>query len=142
MKNDRHGKGKKDVRSIYFCPSGQYQKRTVLAREVVETVLDWIPEQRKVYLIGDTEYACREVVRHLAKRIIFAQVCLWYRVAGSKLVRMVYSDYLCIRSRLVSGKRNPKGGSGASTTSRALVSPQNRAFFWRHARRATEASLG
>ena len=71
MKNDRHRKGKKDVRSIYFCPSGQYQKRTVLAREVVETVLDWIPEQRKVYLIGDTEYACREVVRHLAKRIIF-----------------------------------------------------------------------
>jgi len=113
-------------------------------------VLNWIPEEREVYLIGDTEYACREVVRHLPKRIIFVgpmcmdaalndppptyngigrprekgkcrrspeqlaatkrirwkshrlmlygryvtvlmktQVCLWYRVAGSKLVRMV-----------------------------------------------------
>lgn len=137
-------------RSKKRCPSEQYQKRTVLAREMVESILDWIPEEREVYLIGDTEYACREVVRNLPKRIIFVgpmcmdaalneppptyngigrprkkgkrrlspeqlaatkrirwkphsltlygrqvtilmktQVCLWYRVAGSKLVRMV-----------------------------------------------------
>ena len=137
-------------RSKKQCPPSEYQKRTVLAREMVEMILDWIPEKREVYLIGDTEYACREVVRHLPKRIIFVgpmcmdaalndpppiyngigrprkkgkrrlspqqlaaskrirwkkqtltlygrevtilmktQVCLWYRVAGSKLVRMV-----------------------------------------------------
>lgn len=54
-----------------YCPSKQYRKRTELAREMVEMVLGWIPEERKVVLIGDSEYACQTVVRDLNKRITF-----------------------------------------------------------------------
>jgi hypothetical protein len=138
-------------RSKKRCPSSQYRKRTELARELVETAVARIPENRVVMLVGDTEYACREVVRDLPERIAFVgpmnmgaalydpppakgtyrgrprkkgkrllspkqliaargipweshdlvlygrkvtvliktQTCLWYRVAGGRLVRMI-----------------------------------------------------
>ena len=53
------------------CPPKQYRKRTELAREMVEMMLSWIPEERKVVLIGDSEYACRTLVRDLNKRVTF-----------------------------------------------------------------------
>jgi hypothetical protein len=53
------------------CPSAQYRKRTELAKELVEMMLDWIPEERKVVLIGDSEYACQTLVRDLDQRITF-----------------------------------------------------------------------
>jgi hypothetical protein len=53
------------------CPSLEYRKRTESAREMVEMVLRWIPEDRKVVLIGDSEYACRTLVRDLNQRITF-----------------------------------------------------------------------
>jgi hypothetical protein len=133
------------------CAPDQYRKRTALARELVEKVSELIPEKRRVLLIGDTEYAGREVVRGLTDRIVFVgpmhmgaalydmpqrnnkgfgrprkkgtrllspiqliesnktpwksrrltlygkkvqvltktQNCLWYRVAGNRLVRMI-----------------------------------------------------
>ena len=58
-------------RSKKRCPKEQYRKRTELAREMVETIDAWVPKGRKVLLVGDTEYACREVVRSLARRIVF-----------------------------------------------------------------------
>jgi hypothetical protein len=58
-------------RSKKLCPKGQYRKRTELARELVEMVDAWTPENREVTLVGDTEYACREVVRALPGRIVF-----------------------------------------------------------------------
>ena len=58
-------------RSKKRCPLKQYRKRTELAREMVEKVIELIPEDRKVMLVSDTEYACREVVRHLPKRVVF-----------------------------------------------------------------------
>jgi hypothetical protein len=128
-----------------------YKKRTVLAQEMMKELEKWIPEDRRVILAGDTEYACRELVRGLPKRFNFvgpihmdaalfnppppknkgrgrprvkgkrllsprqliaaskiqwkshrmvlygktvtvlikSQTCLWYTVAGSKLVRMI-----------------------------------------------------
>lgn len=58
-------------RSKKRCPKEQYRKRTELAREMVEELNALIPKDRAVLLIGDTEYACREVVRSLPKRIKF-----------------------------------------------------------------------
>lgn len=58
-------------RSKKRCPKQQYRKRTVLAREMMEKINSWIPEDRVVTLVGDTEYACRELVRNLPKRVIF-----------------------------------------------------------------------
>jgi hypothetical protein len=137
-------------RSKKQCPVQQYKKRTELAHEMVNQVAAWVPPHRKIHLIGDTEYACRNVVHGLPKRIVFVgpihmgaavydepkqstgrgrprkkgqrllspkqlveadhlpweqrtvvlygrqvevlfktQVCLWYHVAGSRLVRMI-----------------------------------------------------
>jgi hypothetical protein len=58
-------------RSKKRCPKGKYKKRTVLAKEMMKEIEKWIPEDRHVILAGDTEYACRELVRGLPKRIVF-----------------------------------------------------------------------
>lgn len=58
-------------RSKKRCPKEQYRKRTQLAREMVEEITTWLPRDRVVILVGDTEYACREVVRGLPRRIEF-----------------------------------------------------------------------
>jgi hypothetical protein len=58
-------------RSKKQCPKEQYRKRTELAREMIEEINTWLPRDRAVILVGDTEYACREVVRGLPKRIEF-----------------------------------------------------------------------
>lgn len=138
-------------RSKKRCPKKEYKKRTVLAQEMMKEIENWIPADRQVILTGDTEYACRELVRGLPQRFVFvgpmhmdaalfnppppknngrgrprvkglrllsprqliaskkiqwkshkvvlygktvtvlikSQTCLWYTVAGSKLVRMI-----------------------------------------------------
>jgi len=58
-------------RSKKRCPKAQYRKRTQLARETVAQVNTKLPQEREVILVGDTEYACREVVRPLPARIVF-----------------------------------------------------------------------
>jgi len=37
----------------------------------MKEIEEWIPQDRKVILAGDTEYACRELVRGLPERIVF-----------------------------------------------------------------------
>jgi hypothetical protein len=58
-------------RSKKRCPKDQYRKRTTLAREMIEELNTWIPVDRRVILVGDTEYACQELVRGLPERITF-----------------------------------------------------------------------
>lgn len=138
-------------RSKKRCPAAEYRKRTELAKEMTAEIDTWLPQDRAVILAGDTEYACREVVRGLPERIKFVgpmnmdaalfapppsqakgrgrprqkggrllsprqliaaeqvpwesdemllygktvtvliktQLCLWYTVAGTRLVRMI-----------------------------------------------------
>jgi hypothetical protein len=45
------------------CPREQYRKRTELALELVQLLEAWIPSKRRLFVIGDTEYACRTLVR-------------------------------------------------------------------------------
>ncbi len=137
-------------RSRKSCPPGLYRKRTELAQEMFELLATWLPENRRLHLIGDAEYACNVLVLGLSDSVKFtgpmtmdaalyrkakpysgkgrprkkgtrlpspkalaadaavpwnrleltiygrevtlltkSQICLWYTVAGTRLVRMV-----------------------------------------------------
>jgi hypothetical protein len=58
-------------RSPKRCPESEYNKRTQLAREMVELLAQWLPKGRTLYLTGDREYACRTVLRDLDAAIQF-----------------------------------------------------------------------
>jgi hypothetical protein len=53
------------------CPAGQYKKRTELALELVKLLESWIPAEYRLFVAGDTEYACRTLVRRIAKTTTF-----------------------------------------------------------------------
>ena len=54
-------------RSRKTCPKTLYRKRTELASELVKILAGCLPEGYTLRLVGDSEYACKTVVRHLAK---------------------------------------------------------------------------
>jgi SRSO17 transposase len=58
-------------RSKKRCPKAKYRKRTELAREMLSELDGQIPQERTLILVGDTEYACREVVRNLSETMVF-----------------------------------------------------------------------
>jgi len=138
-------------RSPKRCPKDQYRKRTELASDLVQILGGWLPPGRTLHLVGDAEYACKNVVLQLPKEVTFTgpmsmkaavfgavgkkhsgrgrprvkgkrllspkqladsrsrtwtklqvviygdevtiqvkwQICMWYTVAGPRLVRMV-----------------------------------------------------
>ncbi len=53
------------------CPADQYRKRTELAAEMSVVLMSWLPEDRRLRLLGDSEYACKTVVRPLPKEVEF-----------------------------------------------------------------------
>jgi hypothetical protein len=53
-------------------PESQYAKATELARELVEVFTAWVPEDRKLTVTADCEYACRTLVRALPQGVEFA----------------------------------------------------------------------
>jgi hypothetical protein len=58
-------------RSKRRCAESQYKKRTELALELVKLLESWIPSGYRLFLAGDAEYACRTLVRGLAKTATF-----------------------------------------------------------------------
>ncbi|MHC4178289.1 MAG: IS701 family transposase [Planctomycetota bacterium] len=137
-------------RSKKRCPERQYRKRTELAAELVHKLIDWLPADRQLEVVGDSEYACETLVKDLPPGVLFtgpmvmdaavydqpgkykgrgrknrkgkrllspqklatcksipweeltlriygrqvtllfkSQVCMWYSVAGTRMVRMV-----------------------------------------------------
>jgi hypothetical protein len=136
-------------RSKKRSPKSKYHKRTVLAAELIDLVATWLPAERRLIVVADTEYACKTIVRGLPQDIDFVgpmsmkaalfdqptkqsgrgrprrrgrrlpsprelansktrwkkgtvqiygrdvivkfktMTCLWYTVAGTKLVRMI-----------------------------------------------------
>jgi hypothetical protein len=52
-------------RSKKRCPAEKYRKRTELALELVRLVRGWLPPDKRLYLTGDAEYACKTLVRQL-----------------------------------------------------------------------------
>ena len=58
-------------RSPKRCPESEYRTRTELGAEMLEDVLRWLPNGRRLHLLGDREYACRTLLRELDERIDF-----------------------------------------------------------------------
>ncbi len=58
-------------RSKKGCPDALYRKRTDLAAEIIQTVASWAPQDRRVHVLADGEYACRTVVRSRPDRVVF-----------------------------------------------------------------------
>ena len=52
-------------RSKKHCPKGQHRKRTELAAELIKLVASWLPGERRLEIVGDSEYACKTLVRDL-----------------------------------------------------------------------------
>lgn len=53
-------------RSKKLCPPQEYRKRTELALELVQILEKWVVSAgRKLVLTGDSEYACRTIVKRL-----------------------------------------------------------------------------
>lgn len=53
------------------CPKKRYRKRTELARERIDLMISWLPDDRELQVVGDSEYACRTVVRGLPRNVFF-----------------------------------------------------------------------
>jgi len=58
-------------RSKKRTPKKHYRKRTELAAELIRTARKALPEDVRVHVLGDSEYACKTVVRSLPKEIQF-----------------------------------------------------------------------
>lgn len=58
-------------RSKKRCSEGQYRKRTELAHEMLQVILSWLPEGKRLCVAGDSEYSCRNVVRGLPECVTF-----------------------------------------------------------------------
>ncbi len=52
-------------RSKKGCPERQYRKRTKLAADLLGLLASWVPPDRQFDIVGDTEYACKTLVKHL-----------------------------------------------------------------------------
>jgi hypothetical protein len=58
-------------RSKKHCPKELYKTRTQVARAMVDRMTVLVPTHRKIYLVGDNEYACQTVVHQLPDRVVF-----------------------------------------------------------------------
>lgn len=58
-------------RSKKYCPTRDYRKRTDLALDLVKLIASWLPEDRELHLVADSEYACKTIVRNLPDRVAF-----------------------------------------------------------------------
>lgn len=58
-------------RSKKYAPTQQYRKRTEIAAELVATIRSWAPQDRKLRVVGDGEYACKTVLRGISEDIDF-----------------------------------------------------------------------
>ncbi len=53
------------------CPAQLYEKRTELALQMIEQLAAWLPEGHRLSVAGDSEYACRTIVRALPEGVCF-----------------------------------------------------------------------
>lgn len=58
-------------RSPKRCPKAEYRKRTELARELLQILDSWLPEERVLDLAADREYACRALLRNVSPHVEF-----------------------------------------------------------------------
>ncbi len=56
-------------RPVKQCREGEFRTRTELAAELLKLLYSWTPSGRKLYLIGDSEYACKTLGRTLPRGV-------------------------------------------------------------------------
>jgi hypothetical protein len=95
------------------CPMTLYHKRTELAAELVKILGSHLPDGYSLRIVGDTEYACKTVVRKLAENQVFTGAMTMdaalYEVPG---------PYRGRGRRRVKGKRLPSPAALASMNSK------------------------
>ena len=59
------------------CGAEPYRKRTELAAEMLETLGGWLPAGKRLVVIGDAEYTCRNVARGLPRdAVLVGRLCM------------------------------------------------------------------
>lgn len=58
-------------RSKKICPKSKYLKRTEIARQMIAQLRSWIPADKRILLVGDTEYSCCTLVGDLPEGVDF-----------------------------------------------------------------------
>jgi SRSO17 transposase len=58
-------------RSKKYTSAQQYRKRTEIAAELITLIHSWVPQDRKLRVVGDNEYACKTVLRAVSEDIDF-----------------------------------------------------------------------
>lgn len=53
------------------CPAELYEKRTELAQQMIALLAAWLPVGHTLSVAGDSEYACRTIVRALPEGVCF-----------------------------------------------------------------------
>lgn len=59
-------------RSQKRCKPANYRKRTELAAELAQIFLSWMPAEKTVRFLGDSEYACQTLVKDLPRDADFS----------------------------------------------------------------------
>jgi hypothetical protein len=59
-------------RSRKTCPKTLYRKRTELATDMLKLLTTWLPDGFEFHIVGDSEYACKTLVRNLPENQSFA----------------------------------------------------------------------
>lgn len=100
-------------RSKKRCPKSKYRKRTVIAAEMVDLVASWLPADRTLHVLGDSEYACKTVVRSLPESAVFTgAMCM------DAALHEPPPPYSGMGRPRVVGKRLPSPKEMAASTSR------------------------
>lgn len=58
-------------RSKKLCPETEYRKQTELAAEMINVLSSWMPQDRKLTVVGDGAYASKTVLRRLPEGVNF-----------------------------------------------------------------------
>ena len=82
------------------CPPADYRKRTELAAEMLGTLAAQLPPERRLLAVGDSEYACRTVVRRLSPSVVF--------VGPMPMNAAVYAEPLPRKGRGRPAKKGPR----------------------------------
>lgn len=58
------------------CSNEEYRKRTELAAEMLAVIHRWLPADKRLVVVGDSEYSCRTVARALpADTVLVGRLC-------------------------------------------------------------------
>ena len=61
--------GKLERKQTGAATAGEYRTRPELAREMIQILAGWIPPQRTLRVLGDSEYAGKSISRHLPPNV-------------------------------------------------------------------------